>query len=84
MDGNAPAGVADKLARLRLSFRKKAEGELDLLAEVVSRLSRGDQAGSGRAEDIASTYAYCIDWPVPQEPSDIPRSVIRHVGLSSA
>ncbi|WP_372925442.1 diguanylate cyclase [Marinobacter sp.] len=56
MDGNAPAGVADKLARLRLSFRKKAEGELDLLAEVVSRLSRGEQAGSGRAEDIASTY----------------------------
>lgn len=56
MDGNAPAGVAEKLARLRLSFRKKAESELDLLAEVVSRLSRGDQTWSGRAEDIASTY----------------------------
>ena len=56
MDRNAPAGLADKLSRLRLNFRKKAEGELDQLAEVSSRLARANQPPSGRMDDIVSSY----------------------------
>lgn len=56
MDRNAPEGVADKLSRLRLNFRKKAESELDQLAEVSSRLTLGNQTPSGRTDDIVSTH----------------------------
>ncbi|WP_152205561.1 diguanylate cyclase [Marinobacter changyiensis] len=57
MGRTSQASVADKLARLRLSFRKKAEGELDELTVTASRLARGGQPRPGSIKDIASAYS---------------------------
>jgi len=40
MGKDPKADIADKLAQLRLSFRGKAEGELDQLSEVASSLNQ--------------------------------------------
>lgn len=56
MDKKPPAGVEDKLARLRLSFRKKAADDLDQLAEVASRLTSGDQTLPDNTDDILLAY----------------------------
>lgn len=41
MGKDPKADIADKLAQLRLSFRGKAEGELDQLSEVAARVTGG-------------------------------------------
>ncbi|MCL7943012.1 diguanylate cyclase [Marinobacter sp. ATCH36] len=57
MDKKVPEGVGEKLARLRLKFRSKTEGELDQLAEIASQLTCGDQARPDMTESIASAYS---------------------------
>ncbi|KPP97360.1 diguanylate cyclase [Marinobacter sp. HL-58] len=57
MDKKAPEGVAEKLARLRLSFRSKTEGELDQLAEIAFQLTRDDRARPDITESILSAYS---------------------------
>lgn len=55
--GNDPkADIADKLAQLRLSFRGKAEGELDQLSDVASRVTGGDPGQLLLHEDVMSVY----------------------------
>lgn len=56
MDKNPPAGVAEKLARLRLSFRQKAAGELEQLIKSASRLKHSDHSGCDREDDIALSH----------------------------
>ncbi len=41
MGTDPKADIADKLAQLRLSFRGKAEDELDQLSEVAARVTGG-------------------------------------------
>jgi diguanylate cyclase (GGDEF)-like protein len=48
--------IADKLAHLRLSFRGKAEGELDQLSEVASKVTGCDQKQRLLREDVVSAY----------------------------
>lgn len=56
MGKDPKADIADKLAQLRLSFRGKAEGELDQLSEVASRITGGDQEQRLLREDVMSAY----------------------------
>lgn len=56
MGKDPKADIADKLAQLRLSFRGKAEGELDQLSEVAARVTGGAQGQRLRREDVMSAY----------------------------
>lgn len=56
MEKDPKADIADKLAQLRLSFRGKAEGELDQLSEVASKVTRRGQGQRLLREDLMSAY----------------------------
>jgi diguanylate cyclase (GGDEF)-like protein len=56
MGKDPKADIANKLAQLRLSFRGKAEGELDQLSEFASRVTGGDQGQRLLREDVMSAY----------------------------
>ncbi|PXX93300.1 diguanylate cyclase [Marinobacter vulgaris] len=56
MDNNPPAGVADKLAHLRLTFRQRAAGELEQLISIAERLPHGKQRRPDTTDDIALSY----------------------------
>ena len=56
MGTDPKADIADKLAQLRLSFRGKAEDELDQLSEVAARVTGGAQGQRLLREDVMSAY----------------------------